>query len=184
MRFHKFSIVIASILAATAQTTSAAPAPSYAGQETREIKAMSPDDVQAYLSGRGMGLAKAAELNGYPGPSHALALSAELNLSSEQVESTQVLFAIMEAKAIKLGQPLVEEERNLDKLFSTKAVDAESLEKSLARIGELQAKVRQAHLEAHLAQVRILTPEQVTRYMQLRGYASAQQEPSSSHHQH
>lgn len=40
----------------------------YVGQEYREIKALSTQEISDYMSGRGMGLAKAAELNGYPGP--------------------------------------------------------------------------------------------------------------------
>ena len=40
----------------------------YAGQESREIKSLSPAEVDGYLAGAGMGFAKAAELNGYPGP--------------------------------------------------------------------------------------------------------------------
>ena len=50
----------------------ALPAPAadlpYAGQQTRAIKALSDDDIAALRAGEGMGMAKAAELNGYPGP--------------------------------------------------------------------------------------------------------------------
>ena len=56
----------------------------YAGQQARDIKALSPDEIQGYLTGQGMGLAKAAELNGYPGPLHVLELAAELKLTEEQ----------------------------------------------------------------------------------------------------
>lgn len=156
----------------------------YAGQESREIKALSPEDVQAYLSGKGMGLAKAAELNGYPGPSHVLALSSQLGLTPEQERLSRALFASMEAKAISAGAPLVEEERKLDLLFAAKAITPELSSSVLTHISELQAKVRAAHLEAHLAQVRILTPEQVAHYMQLRGYTSAEPTPKHEHHQH
>lgn len=184
MSSRKFLMVMASVFVCTVQTAYAAPASAYAGQESRAIKAMAPEDVEAYLSGKGMGLARAAELNGYPGPSHALALSSELGLTSEQRQLTQALFATMEATAIKLGRALVEEERNLDKLFATKAITPVLLSQSLSQIGQLQAKVREAHLEAHLAQARILTPEQIGRYMQLRGYSTVQGKPGTGHHQH
>ncbi|BBI99005.1 hypothetical protein FGKAn22_06980 [Ferrigenium kumadai] len=144
----------------------------YVGQESRAIKALSADDVESYLAGKGMGLAKAAELNGYPGPSHVLALAGELNLSPAQKQQTEALFRAMEAKAKQIGGALIDEERKLDRLFASKAVTAESLTQTLRRIGELQAQVRQAHLESHLAQTEILTPEQVTTYMKLRGYGS------------
>ena len=176
-------VFAAAALSCNVQAASAAPTSSYAGQETREIKAMSPEDVQAYLTGKGLGLAKAAELNGYPGPSHVLALFSELGLTPDQRKLTKSLFETMEAQATQLGWPLVEEERKLDSLFATKSITPELLSASLSHIGGLQAKVRAAHLEAHLAQVRILTPEQIARYIQLRGYASAQQSPDKAHHQ-
>ena len=55
----------------------------YAGQEKREIKALSQEDVEGYLTGQGMGFAKAAELNQYPGPKHVLELARELRLEKE-----------------------------------------------------------------------------------------------------
>ena len=62
------SLIAANVLAASP----------YAGEEGREIKALSAADVDAYLTGQGMGFAKAAELNGYAGPKHVLELAAEL----------------------------------------------------------------------------------------------------------
>ena len=53
---------------AAAQTTPHASA--YAGQQSRAIKSLSEQDVDDLLAGRGAGFAKAAELNGYPGPAH------------------------------------------------------------------------------------------------------------------
>ena len=46
----------------------------YAGQQARPIKSLSDDDIAALREGEGMGMAKAAELNGYPGPAHVLQL--------------------------------------------------------------------------------------------------------------
>ncbi len=66
----------------------------YAGQHTREIKALSPPDIESYLAGQGMGLAKAAELNHFPGPKHVLELADALNLSKEQLTQTQALFEL------------------------------------------------------------------------------------------
>ena len=62
--------------------------------------------------------------------------------------------------------------REFHRLFATKAVTPELLNSSLNEIGSLQAKVRAAHLEAHLTQFGILTPEQNARYSKLRGYGS------------
>ena len=156
----------------------------YVEQESREIKSLSTEDVQGYMSGKGMGFAKAAELNGYPGPSHVLAMASELSLTAEQKQHTESLFKNMEAKAISLGRPLVEEERKLDQLFAAKTILPESLAQSLKRIGELQAQLRQAHLEAHLAQVVILTPAQISKYVVLRGYTDVPQTERNSGHHH
>ena len=46
----------------------------YAGQQARSIKSLSDDEIAALRKGEGMGMAKAAELNGYPGPAHVLQL--------------------------------------------------------------------------------------------------------------
>jgi Spy/CpxP family protein refolding chaperone len=148
----------------------AGPSP-YVAEQGRDIKALSPDETASLLAGKGMGYAKAAELNGYPGPAHVLELAPRLQLSEAQVAKSQLLFDGMQKKAMALGRELVDAERDLDRLFASKSADAESLSNALAHIGDLQAKVRGAHLEAHLAQARVLTPEQTARYVELRGYS-------------
>lgn len=60
-----------------------------------------------------MGLALAAELNGYPGPSHVLELADELDLSSDQRGQVQRLFDSMKAEAVPLGSKLIEQESDL-----------------------------------------------------------------------
>jgi hypothetical protein len=156
----------------------------YAGQEARDIKALAPEDVDAYLSGKGMGLAKAAELNGYPGPAHVLALATELNLTPDQKRRTQALFSSIETKATDLGHALIEQERELDRQFAAKTATPESVAVTLQRIGELQAKVRGAHLQAHLAQLEILTTSQVAKYEELRGYMGANMHQGEHQHSH
>lgn len=145
---------------------------SYAGEEGRDIKSLSAEEVQGLLAGKGLGYAKPAELNGYPGPSHVLEMADRLELTGDQRKRTEQLFAAMQARAAKEGKALVEEERRLDRLFATQTADTVSLGAILARIGDLQARVRAAHLDAHLAQRAILNPEQVEKYVHLRGYAA------------
>jgi hypothetical protein len=145
----------------------------YAGQESREIKSLSAQEISDYLSGKGMGLAKAAELNGYPGPAHVLEFAAELKLSADQKAKTEALFKRMQGTAIPLGKELVAEERALDRLFASHSVTPETLKTSLARIATLQGQVRQVHLQAHLEQIALLRPEQVQEYNRLRGYGQA-----------
>jgi hypothetical protein len=97
--------VLVNALAVLVLSTVDAQSP-YVGQESREIKALSAQEVSDYLSGRGMGLAKTAELNGFPGPAHVLEFAAELGLTSEQKSKTEVLFKKMQAQAIPLGEQL------------------------------------------------------------------------------
>jgi Spy/CpxP family protein refolding chaperone len=145
----------------------------YAGEQHRDIKALSPTDVQDLLAGRGMGLAKSAELNRYPGPAHVLELSDRLGLSAEQKARTKSVFDAMEARARALGKALVEREAELDRLFASREISRATLDSSLAEISKLQGELRRVHLEAHLAQTEILTPAQVASYVELRGYGGA-----------
>jgi hypothetical protein len=160
------------------------PASPYRGQETRDIKALSAQEVSDLLAGKGMGFAKAAELNGYPGPAHVLELAGQLGLSADQVESSRSIFSDMQARAIAVGQDLVGLERKLDRQFRGKSVTAESLQSLLARIGELQAELRQVHLQAHLQQTELLSDAQIAAYAELRGYAGSNHDGDEAGHQH
>ena len=142
----------------------------YAGMEAREIKALSSADIEGIRAGRGMSLALAAELNGYPGPLHVLELSDRLALTVQQTHETQALYQQMKAAAMAAGEEFVRAERELDRLFASKSATPQQLGASLARVADAQARLRGTHLQAHLEQVRILTPEQVKQYNKLRGY--------------
>jgi Spy/CpxP family protein refolding chaperone len=154
----------------------------YSGQETREIKALSQQEVEDYLNGQGLGYGKAAELNQYPGPRHVLDMAKELALTEVQIAQTQTVFDAMKAQAITLGKQLVEKERELDRQFASGSIDADSLKTLLSDIGALEANIRYVHLIAHLEQKALLTQHQIQRYDQLRGYGtSADGEHKHSH---
>ena len=157
----------------------AAPAP-YAGEQTRAIKALSPQEAQDLIDGKGMGLAKAAELNSYPGPMHVLEHAQALQLSDAQRDSSTRLMHAHKDEARALGRQLVEAERELDQAFATRQIDAASLTARLQRIGTLQAAIRDAHLQTHLKQTALLTPAQIAQYDQLRGYGGG----AASTHKH
>lgn len=150
----------------------------YAGQESRRIKSLSPTDVRGLLNGEGMGLAKAAELNGYPGPKHVIELAEPLKLTATQLDATQATFRKMNSRAKQIGAQIVEREQALDALFAGGLVTSDVLGRSVEQIGALQAELRAVHLDAHLSQVAILTPEQVAQYRRLRGYDSQSAEHS------
>jgi len=153
----------------------------YAGLEGRSIKALSEQQVADLRAGRGMGLALAAELNGYPGPMHALEMADALDLSGQQRAKMQELFAIMKAEAIPLGERLIAQEAELDKAFANKTITAATLATSTEAIGATHSALRQTHLKYHLSTVEVLTPTQVQRYGELRGYKGGVQHPHSQH---
>jgi len=153
----------------------------YAGLEGRSIKALSEQQITDLRAGRGMGLALAAELNGYPGPMHALEMADALDLSGQQRAKMQELFAIMKAEAIPLGERLIAQEAELDKAFANKTITAATLAASTEAIGATHSALRQTHLKYHLSTVEVLTPAQVQRYGELRGYKGGVQHPHSQH---
>lgn len=156
----------------------------YAGQEAREIKSLSAAQTQDLLAGKGMELAKAAELNGYPGPMHTLELAQPLELSDQQKQDTEALLVRHKAEARALGENLVQAERELDAAFAARRIDTVTLASQTQRIGQLQAALRASHLRTHLQQTEFLTSEQVSRYAQLRGYTASTDSFPSSSHQH
>jgi Spy/CpxP family protein refolding chaperone len=171
------SLFLAPVVAATAQ----APSP-YSGQERRPIKALPETEMRDLAEGRGMGLAKAAELNSYPGPMHVLELADRLGLSEAQRAASEALVAPMRNQAIALGTQIIAAERDLDRAFAEHSVDADYLRRQVQKIASLQGELRATHLETHLAQRAVLTPEQIARYNALRGYGASA--GSRQHHGH
>src|SRR5437667_11841853 len=148
--------MVATIATSTAQTTSP-----YTGQEQRTIKALSDEETRDLLEGRGMGLAKAAELNSYPGPLHVLQLANELGLSDAQRKATDSLYANMRQRALSVGRQIIEAERALDRAFVDGRIEPAMLRSQVASIAIMQGELRAAHLEAHLAKRLMLTHVQI-----------------------
>jgi hypothetical protein len=167
-------IVVASLTAVSAQHQP------YAGMQVRPIKALSDQQIDDLKSGRGMGLALAAELNGYPGPSHVLELGDRLGLTNDQRTRVQALFNEMKSEAVPLGEKLIAQEADLDRQFAMKQVTPVSLSSSTLAIGATQGALRNAHLKYHLATLAILTAAQIDRYAELRGYQAGAQ-PHAPH---
>lgn len=143
----------------------------YAGLQTRALKALSEQQIDDLRNGRGMGMALAAELNGYPGPVHVLELADRLGLSEAQRSKVSTLFEAMKAEAIPLGERLIAQEAELDRHFAEKTVTPSTLEALTASIAATQGALRAAHLKYHLLTRNILSPEQARQYAVLRGYA-------------
>ncbi len=171
-----------SIVLAVAPTASLAQSRSpYAGFESRAIKALSDQQISDLRAGLGLSLALVAELNGYPGPRHAIELAKELNLSDAQREKVQELFATMKAESIPIGETLIAQEAELDAKFAGKTVTPAGLVASTQAIGSTQAALRATHLKYHLLTLDVLTPAQAQRYTELRGYAAGREHDPSRH---
>jgi hypothetical protein len=145
----------------------------YAGMQERTIKALSEEQIADLRAGRGMGFALAAELNGYPGPVHVLELAEELALTEAQRVRTEELLDAVRAEAIPLGERLIADEAELDALFRTGAATPESIAAGTQAIGATEAALRAAHLKYHLLTRDVLSPDQLQRYRELRGYAES-----------
>lgn len=142
----------------------------YADQQESGIAALSVEEVRQLREGAGMGLARAAELNRFPGPKHVLELAAELVLTREQQAAVASIHAQMLARAVRLGAQMLEAEEHLQRRFAHRHVDERSLGRATAEIARLQGELRFAHLRAHLQTTALLDERQIDLYDQLRGY--------------
>jgi len=136
----------------------------YAGQEKRIIKSLSENDIQQLKSGKGWGLAKAAELNGVPGPSHIMQMKDKISLTHEQEAKVRTLFEEMQSQAIPLGKKLIQLEKNLNESFANKSVTSVLLNQQLESISIVHKELRYLHLVTHLKTPDILTSQQIEKY--------------------
>jgi Spy/CpxP family protein refolding chaperone len=142
----------------------------YAGQEKRKIKSLSASDIEQLSQGRGWGLARVAELNGYPGPVHLIEMKDKIGLTKEQLLAVEKLYAEMKARAVPLGLKLIELEKQLDDSFAGGSINEEKLKDLLELIAAVRRDLRLVHVSTHLKTPAILTREQIEKYNRLRGY--------------
>jgi Spy/CpxP family protein refolding chaperone len=142
----------------------------YAGFQDRPIKALSAEQVADLRAGRGMALALPAELNGYPGPMHALEHAAALRLTAAQSARLAELMTAMRRDAVAAGERVIAAEAALDRLFAERRATPEAVATATAEVGAAGAALRAIHLVTHIATREVLTAEQVLQYDVLRGY--------------
>lgn len=166
MRTFVLSLTFVTAAAAYAQQHDHSAMTNSAGGTTT----LSAEQVAQLLAGEGMGLAKAAELNHYPGPKHVLEYATQLEITADQQRQLESIRAEMLAAAKRIGAELVEAERTLDRSFERRHVDPNRLRMLTGTIGRLEGELRAAHLQAHLTTRALLSTEQIARYDKLRGY--------------
>ena len=145
----------------------------YAGLDTRQIKALSSDEIAALTTGSGFSQALSAELNGYPGPRHVIDLAERLGLDDAQRSAIQALFRDMQAEAIAVGTQVLAREAEFEAAFRAGTLTETGLLATAEDIGRIRGNLRAVHLKFHLRTTALLTPHQVALYNAERGYGAA-----------
>ncbi len=182
MRIIHATCAAAALLAISAVGGFAQTTQPYAGQERRAVKSLAEAEMADLIAGRGMGLAKAAELNGYPGPMHALEHAQALTLSAAQRDAIEAIRVRMAEAARALGREIVAREAELDGLFVGRRIDTALLSDKTAEVAALYGRLRHVHLSAHLETRPLLDAAQLAAYDRLRGYDTTAPEPHGGHH--
>jgi hypothetical protein len=166
----------------------------YSGQEIRVIKSLSDNDVQSLQNGTGEafgGIAKLAELNGYPGPRHVLDIAQELQLTDRQRMEIELIYQNMSNNAKSIGSAIIGVEQDMDETFANKTITEENLIALLDKSANLYGQLRFVHLSAHLDTAQIMTTEQIQMYNEMRGYdgdsidnSSVSNNDNRTHQQH
>ena len=174
-------LALAALLAPAGRAQTGGPAPASSPRilapdhETSgpDVPGLGADEVAELLEGRGMGQARVAEVQGYPGPRHVLDAwgGGTLSLSSDQVTRVQEIARTMGSEARRVGGLVLDSERELALAFQNGGIDATSLRMRVERIAALRGELRTVHLRAHLETRAVLDPAQIARYAELRGHA-------------
>jgi len=142
----------------------------YADQHDSGIASLSLEELDQLKAGEGMGLARAAELNHYPGPLHTLDMADSLALTAEQRTGIERLRESMLQQATAIGARIIEAERELSLRFEHGHADSTFVREQTAAIAAMTGQLRFVHLSAHLGVRRLLDPAQIETYDRLRGY--------------
>ena len=181
-------VIVATLASCTAQpastpTSTPVPTSPYVSLRDNPIRGMSPEEVKELETGAGAGFARAAELNGYPGPRHILDLRDNLDLSEDQRAEVQKLYDAMNGEARQMGAEILQLETELELAFREGTIDGTTLETKVSNLAEKYGELRLLHLRTHLTAIQFLTPHQLTLYNQLRGYSQPHSpDHSGGHH--
>ena len=147
------------------------PTSPYAHGRSSEISSLTTAEVHALRNGEGMGLARAAELNHFPGPKHLLELAPELNLDHAQVERIEAIRERMKRRAVAKGKEILEAERHLASMFDSGQPSVSGVKRVTEHLGIMRGELQAIHLLAHVETTGVLSDEQIEGYDRIRGYA-------------
>ncbi|PWU25151.1 MAG: hypothetical protein C5B48_02740 [Candidatus Rokuibacteriota bacterium] len=183
----RIAVALALVLLFSPQVSAVDPLTSpYQRQAETNLRGLSESEVADLKAGRGMGLARAAELNNYPGPRHVLdaVAAGRLAASADQIQRVQQIFDEMNSQALSVGAQILDEEQLLEAGFRAATVTEPDLRSRVLRIATLQGDLRAIHLTAHLATRAVLSESQVARYNELRGYTARPADQQGHEHKH
>jgi hypothetical protein len=165
-----------------APTSKPVPTSPYVSLLDSPIRGLSPEEIKELETGAGAGFARAAELNGYPGPRHMLDLQEKLGLSEDQLAGIQKLYDDMNGEARRMGAEILQLETELELAFREGTIDGPTLETKVSDLAEKYGELRLLHLRTHLTAIQLLTPPQLRLYNQMRGYSQPHSPDHNSGH--
>ena len=115
-----------------------------------------------------------AERNLFPAPQTAIFMANDLGLDGTQRRRLHELQLTLDSQVATIGRRIQAEEARLDRAFMENVIDSGRIDGLTARIGALQAQLRATRLRAHLATRDLLSPQQLLRYAELRGFEAAE----------
>ena len=134
----------------------------------RAAQACAIEFEQVVGTGRGFGMAFAADQNGYPGPMHVLELKDRLKLTVEQEATMQHLMHATFAESKPKSARLLEAEGTLRRLFAEATADDAAVRAAVEAVERARREVRLVHLLTHLKTRDLLTVEQRRIYHEAR----------------
>lgn len=143
---------------------------SYAHSRGAEVVSLTDEEVRALRQGEGMGLARAAELNHFPGPRHLLDLASDLSLNAAQVRQIRAIHDRMKSQAVAKGEDIIMAEKHLADLFAFGDPSARKMTQITQHLGTMRGQLQAIHLLAHIEAARELSAVQIREYDRLRGY--------------
>src|SRR5687767_11924727 len=102
------------------------------------LRSLTAEEIAQIERGEGAGFALPAELNGVPGPRHALDLADDLGLSAEQATRVQAIYDQMQAVVIPAGRRYLDALRALEEEFRTGTLTEAELPERVAEVYRLE----------------------------------------------
>lgn len=133
------------------------------------IRSLPGRDIVALAGGEGGGLAKIADLNGYPGPRHVLDMDAHLNLTTRQREQLRQVMSTMEADAKEVATRYLSALAQLEEDTRQGSLSGDQFLKRYRAVEALRTELGAVHLITHFKTKDLLTPAQVATYYKPQG---------------